>query len=446
MVVGVLGVVGIAAVGVILLPSLFSSKPMETVGAVLPHPDYEAERNPGLALDAISDSELEDQSTRPIERLVRVASGDTLADVLGRAGVDGGEAAQAINALLTIYNPRSLRVGQKVTVAFDRPSHGFGTGGFQKISLSADAVRDVSAVRNASGDFEGVESKRATTRQVGHYTGTIKSSLYVSAQEAGVPAPVILGMIKALSYDVDFQRDIQPGDTFEVLFEADYDAKGKLSQCGDMLYAAVKLSGKPIVMYRFENGAVQAEYFNEKGESIRKALLKTPVDGAKITSKFGIRNHPILGYTKMHKGVDFGVPTGTPIQAAGDGLVEMAGRNGGYGNYVRLRHGNGYGTAYAHMHRIAQGISVGKRVSQGQVIGFVGTTGRSTGPHLHYELLRGTTQVNPVSVIIPTNIKLAGNQMDQFKAAKRRADTLLTKIPAASRVVESALRLNTPSN
>ncbi|MBC7908841.1 MAG: M23 family metallopeptidase, partial [Rhodospirillaceae bacterium] len=215
---------------------------------------------------------------------------------------------------------------------------------------------------------------------------------------------------------------------------------------GDMLFASIYLGGRPISMYRHETEGGTVEYFNEKGESIKKALLKTPVDGAKITSGFGMRNHPILGFTKMHKGVDFGVPTGTPIQAAGDGVVEMAGFNGAYGNYVRLRHGSGYGTAYAHMSRIAQGLKTGKHVSQGQIIGFVGSTGRSTGAHLHYEVLQGNAQLNPLSVKMPTNVKLAGRDMDRFRMTKRETDTLLAKIPPATRVAANAVKQGALTN
>ena len=221
--------------------------------------------------------------------------------------------------------------------------------------------------------------------------------------------------------------------------EGFYDTKGKLVRAGEMLYAAVSLSGTPIAMYRFDNGQGTVEYFNEKGESVKKALLKTPVDGAKISSGFGMRNHPILGFTKMHKGIDFAVPTGTPIQAAGDGTVEIAGFNGSYGNYVRLRHASGMGTAYAHMSRIATGIKPGKRVSQGQIIGFVGSTGRSTGAHLHYEVLRGNAQVNPLSVKMPTNVKLAGRELERFKTIKRDTDLLLAKIPPSTRLAANAL-------
>lgn len=307
------------------------------------------------------------------------------------------------------------------------------------VSLNADPIRVVGAQRDDKGGFGPIETMRQVSKQVAHNTGTIKSSLFESAQSAGVPIQIIMAMIKALSYDVDFQRDIQSGDEFTVVYEGFYDTKGKLVRHGEMLFASVNLSGTPIAMYRFDNGQGTVEYFNDKGESVKKALLKTPVDGAKISSGFGMRNHPILGYSKMHKGIDFAVPTGTPIQAAGDGTIEIAGFNGSYGNYVRLRHGSGFGTAYAHMSRIAAGIGPGKRVSQGQIIGFVGSTGRSTGAHLHYEVLKGSDQINPLSVKMPTSIKLAGRDLDRFKAVKRDTDTLMAKIPPSTRLAANAL-------
>ncbi|HSV29178.1 MAG TPA: peptidoglycan DD-metalloendopeptidase family protein [Candidatus Omnitrophota bacterium] len=428
-------------VGLVGVVALFAARPFVQFGdgdePIDGNPpsyiDFEAERV-ARALPSASDSELEDRAGRPVERQVQVGSGDTLMDVLVRAGVDVGEANQAIDALKDVFNPRGLRAGQKVMVSFDKPPHGFGIGDFHKVSLNADPVREVAAKRTDSGTFAGIEARRAVSVQVAHYAGTIKSSLYESAQNAGVPAPVIISMIKALSYDVDFQRDIQSGDGFQVMFEGFYDTKGKLVRHGDMLFASITLDGKPIAMYRHETDGGTVEYFNDKGESIKKALLKTPVDGAKISSGFGMRSHPILGYTKMHKGIDFAVPTGTPIQAAGDGTVEMAGFNGAYGNYVRVRHGSGYATAYAHMSRIAVGMKPGKRVSQGQIVGFVGSTGRSTGPHLHYEVMVGNAQVNPLSIKMPTNTKLAGRDLERFKATKRETDTLLAKIPPSTRL------------
>jgi murein DD-endopeptidase MepM/ murein hydrolase activator NlpD len=443
-----------AFVAVLAVVAFFSAKPFVHLTSkdgpldAEPPAYVDSESEPGGRASAMaSDSELEDRAGRPVEKQVKVSSGDTLGDVLIRAGVDGTEAAGAIDALRAVFNPRGLRAGQKVMVTFESSPHGFGHGDFQKVSLNTDPIREVFAKRTAEGGFKGGDAKRQVNRQVAHFTGEIRSSLFESAQSAGVPVPVIMEMIKALSYDVDFQRDIQAGDSFDVMFEGFYDNLGKLARTGEMLFASVNLSGKPIAMYRFDNDGGTVEYFNEKGESVRKALLKTPVDGAKITSKFGRRNHPILGYTKMHKGIDFGVPTGTPIQAAGDGTVEIAGFNGSYGNYVRLRHASGYATAYAHMSRIAQGMHSGRKVRQGQIIGFVGSTGRSTGAHLHYEVLVGNKQINPLSVKMPTSTKLAGRDLDRFKATKRDVDVLLAKIPPSMRMtVASGGKPGTVSN
>lgn len=441
-------IVALVGVGALSLahPLIKFSETDAPIDAVAPaYVDMEAEKT-AMAVPAASDSELEDRAARPVENHLKVSSGDTLMDVLVRAGVETADANQAIEALRDVYNPRALKAGQRVTITFDRPAHGLGIGGFTKVSLNADPLREVLAHRTDDGGFSALEAKRQVSREIGHYSGVIKSSLFESAQAAGIPAPIIIAMIKALSYDVDFQRDIQSGDTFDVMYEAFYDTKGKLVRVGDMLYAAVNLGGRPIAMYRYEAEGGVVEYFNEKGESIKKALLKTPVDGARITSGFGVRNHPILGFTKMHKGIDFGVPTGTPIQAAGDGVIEMAGPYSSYGNYVRIRHSNNYATAYAHMSRIAPGMRNGKRVTQGQIIGFVGSTGRATGPHLHYEVLVGANQVNPLSVKMPTNVKLAGRELNRFNLSKRETDQLLAKIAPSTRVAANSVKLGALTN
>ena len=389
--------------------------------------DYESERHSFVDL-AQADSVLDERTRLPIERTVQVSYGATLMDLLLNLGIPSAEASEALDSLREIYDLRSLRAGQDVTVSFSHAADGFGRGDLLSITLNPDPSRTVIVNRNDHAQFSAQETKRQLSRELVHYSGAIHNSMFDSALNAGVPTTIIGAMIKALSYDVDFQRDVQAGDSFDVMFEGYYDTRGKLIRSGEMLYAAVTLAGHPIAMYRFEGSQGSVEFFNEKGESLKKALLRTPVDGAKITSGFGMRLHPLLGYTKMHKGVDFGVPTGTPIMAAGDGTVELAGYNGAYGNYVRIRHGNGFGTAYAHMSRIAQGIYTGKRVTQGQIIGFVGATGRATGPHLHYELLNGMAQVNPTSIKIPTGTKLAGHELERFQDIKSRMANLLVRL------------------
>ena len=389
--------------------------------------DYESEQH-AVADVAEADSIIDERTRLPIEKTLQVSYGSTLMDMLMNLGISTAEASEAIDSLRDVYDVKSLRAGQDVTVTFNHAEDGLGRGDLLSIALSPDPARTVTVNRTSDAQFSAQESRRQLSREIVHYSGAIHNSMFDSALNAGVPNAIIGSMIKALSYDVDFQRDVQAGDSFDVMFEGYYDAKGKLIRTGEMLYAAVTLAGHPIAMYRFEDNQGTVGFFNEKGESLKKALLRTPVDGAKITSGFGMRMHPLLGYTKMHKGVDFGVPTGTPIMAAGDGTVELAGYNGAYGNYVRIRHGNNFGTAYAHMSRIAQGIYTGKRVTQGQIIGFVGATGRATGPHLHYEILNGSAQVNPTSIKVPTGTKLTGRELDHFSDIKSRLATLLVRL------------------
>jgi murein DD-endopeptidase MepM/ murein hydrolase activator NlpD len=247
-------------------------------------------------------------------------------------------------------------------------------------------------------------------------------------------------MIRVLSYDVDFQRDVQAGDSFAVMLEQYVDKKGKVVREGDLLYAGMTLSGNPISLYRYVDGNGVPDYYNTKGESVKKALLKTPVNGAKLSSGYGNRKHPILGFNKMHKGVDFAAPTGTPIMAAGAGVIEQAGPNGAYGNYVRIRHSSGYSTAYAHMSRFAQGIRAGKRIDQGQIIGFVGSTGRSTGAHLHYEVLVNNDQINPLSIKVPTGTKLAGKELERFNTAMAQTKQTFAQLAENKKVASNAAK------
>jgi murein DD-endopeptidase MepM/ murein hydrolase activator NlpD len=244
-----------------------------------------------------------------------------------------------------------------------------------------------------------------------------------------------MSMIKMLSWDVDFQRDIQPGDRFEVMYERYYTDGGKFVRTGDVLYANLILSGKSHPIYRHTSKGGTTDYFDAKGVSARKALLRTPIDGARLTSNFGKRHHPILGYTMMHRGVDFAAPVGTPIYAAGDGIVDVREREGAYGNYIRVRHNSDYATAYAHMSRFAPRIQKGSRVKQGQVIGFVGSTGRSTGPHLHFEVLQKGQQINPMAVKMPIGDKLAGAELERFAQQRTRIGATFERLVAPDALV-----------
>ncbi|MCH7936425.1 MAG: M23 family metallopeptidase [Proteobacteria bacterium] len=252
-------------------------------------------------------------------------------------------------------------------------------------------------------------------------------------------------LIRAYSWDVDFQRDIRAGDRFEVMYERFFDGpgddkrgdKGWLVYSGPILYAALTLSGKryPIYLHATKDG--DSDYFDDRGQSARKALMRTPIDGARLSSGFGRRRHPILGYTKLHRGVDFAAPRGTPIYAAGNGVVVRSGRNGAYGNYVRIRHNGRYSTAYAHMRAINKSARRGKRVKQGQIIGTVGSTGRSTGPHLHYEILAGGVRTNPMKVKMPSGRRLKGEALENFQVARAVIDEKFAALETETKVAEA---------
>ncbi len=261
------------------------------------------------------------------------------------------------------------------------------------------------------------------------YSATIKNGLYVDGTEAGISPNIMINMINLYSFDVDFQRDIHSGDQFEILFESYYDDKGNRVKDGDVLFASLDLKTKTTIdMYLHKSGN-RNEYFDAKGRSVRKSLLKTPINGARISSGFGARKHPILGYTKVHKGIDFAAPTGTPIFAAGSGTITYYGVKGGYGNFVQIRHNADYSTAYGHASRFKKGLRVGSKVSQGDVVAYVGTTGRSTGPHLHYEILYKGGAVNPSKVKSTSGLTLTGKELQRFMASKGQIDGYLKNTP-----------------
>lgn len=381
--------------------------------ATTDHPllvSLDAQQGLSSAADAWGDSE---KAADPVERrLVNLGRGETLMQVLLDADVPQPHAQEAVAALKGVYDPRRMKSGQPVEVMFDRTS---GEDRFVGFEFQPAVERSVSVSFNGVR-FQAAETAKKLARRAVAAQGEIRSSLFESGRAAGVPMNVLTELIRNYSYDVDFQRDIQPGDRFEILYERMVTEDGEMAAGGGaILYASLTLSGKEQAIYRYEDGQGTVEYFNAAGSSIRKALLRTPIDGARLSSGFGMRRHPVLGFSKMHKGVDFAAPTGTPIFAAGAGVVDEVGPNGSYGNYIRIRHNNEIATAYAHMSRFGAGMRKGARVSQGDVIGYVGTTGRSTGAHLHYEIVKAGQQVNPLSVAVPTGRNLEGKELARFK-------------------------------
>ena len=346
-----------------------------------------------------------------------IGRGDTLMSLLvKKAAVPREDAYQVVLALNKVYDPRDLNPGHEITVFFHKdPAIADPT--FSGVRIEKDIINGVVVKRENNGSYSVNEVEKGVHRNLRGFKGTINNSLYEDASAAGVPDAVILELIKMYSWNVDFQRGIHSGDKFEVMYEEYKTDDNKVVHGrGNIVYAKLSLSGDDMPFYRYTDKSNNVGYYDDGGRSAKKPLMKTPIDGAHISSGYGMRSHPVLGYTKMHKGVDFAAPRGTPIYAAGDGVIEKIGPFSTYGNYVRIRHRNDLKTAYAHMKGFKAGLRGGSRVKQGEVIGYVGTTGRSTGPHLHYEVLVNNQQVNPGSVKLPTGTVLKGRDLKSFKA------------------------------
>ncbi|MBO6686324.1 MAG: peptidoglycan DD-metalloendopeptidase family protein [Parvibaculum sp.] len=377
---------------------------------------------------------------------VELASGETLMEVLEDAGVDRIDAYHAVAAMTSYYSPRKLRAGQEISLTFMEQPDALAEGEsgtpakyLTALSIEPDIERAIEVTRNEDGSFGSREIMHEFTEGFVRAAGTIDNSLFLDGERAGVPPQIIIEMIRMYSYSVDFQREIQPGDAFEVYFSRKFDEQQRPVKEGDVLFAALTVGGKQHTLWRFDpTGDGEWDYFDENGQSMKKFLMKTPIDGARLSSRFGLRKHPILGYSKMHAGVDFAAPRGTPVYAAGNGTVTRANRFGSFGNYVSIRHANGYETAYAHLNGFARGIRAGTRVRQGQVIAYVGTTGRSTGPHLHYEVHVNGKKMNPLALKVPTGRKLEGNELAAFKAMRSEMTTQMAAAPTTTKLAQAS--------
>ena len=375
---------------------------------------------------------------------IEVSRGATLIGVLLDAGFAPADAQAAFEAVEGLYDPRDLRAGEFVEYV-----HAYVAPGAQprigRVHVDIDVRTRLSIVRLADGSFVAGHVEKALRRDLATARGVIDSNLYQAMTSAEVPPTVIMESMGLLSQGVDLQRDVQERDAFAVVFETFVDERGKRVDYGDVIHISLVLSGEPRNIYRHVRADGRVGYFDEHGENVRKSLMLTPIDGARLTSRFGLRRHPISGYTKHHKGIDFGAPSGTPIYAAGDGVVERASRFGAYGRYVRIRHSNLYKTAYAHLSAYAEGIFPGKRVRQGETIGYVGSSGRSTGPHLHYEVIYNGRQVNPLSVELPSGDPIGDSEREAFAGTLNLVERVLQGAPAVSSVAAGGPAANRPS-
>ena len=347
---------------------------------------------------------------------------ETLSDVIKRLDLPGNDGHRALLSLTStdLLDARRVRPGLEVTAHVADDS-------LNALSIKLEEGRRLLAKRTLTGDYQAMALDARLIARPMTVRGSIKTSLYQDAQTLGAEDQQVVDFAQVFAYDLDFQREVHPGDKFELVFDVMTDERGKVIRRGDVIYAA--LNGKAVdkAFYRYTTPDEDVtDYFQANGESSTKFLMKTPINGARLSSRFGKRRHPISGYTRLHKGTDFAAPTGTPIYAAGNGVVERASRYGGYGHYIRIRHAKGYKTAYAHLSRYARGVKSGRRVKQGQIIGYVGSTGASTGPHLHYEVYKNGKAVDVMRLKLPTGRKLAMDPdvFEAFAVERDRIDAI----------------------
>jgi len=389
----------IFAVGLTFIMSFLSSRSSET----------EARNIPPRPVAPSSDPEFVEE-----KRPFTIDRGDTLITLLCRQGISYNNARAVIDALADIYDPRKLKPGQEAALLYRHKHFSVTPRSFRGFELFTSPYESIRVEKAGRNRFTAHTTTRTFMHESRYRCGAITTSLYAAAMNAGIPPPVLSQMIHLFSFDIDFQRDIRTGNGFAVYYQKLTNEKGLFVSHGPVLFASLTVGDRCIRAYRYTTADGMTDYYNEEGETVRKKLIRTPIDGARLTSGYGIRRHPILAYSRMHRGLDFAAPRGTPISAAGDGTITEIGWKGDYGNYIHIRHANGYATAYGHLKRFRRGLGRGSRVSQGDTIGYVGSTGVSTGPHLHYEVHYDGRKINPSSLSFPPKRRLAGEDRQSF--------------------------------
>ena len=338
---------------------------------------------------------------------IEVKQGQTFSSILNNYNFLDRKIFEINTELSKFFDLRKLKVNQKIIFYEDINNE------VKKIEI----VVDLDTILEISLNKE-VKIKKTKLRKISFEESkefVILNSLYSDGIKNNLSPDILIKLIKLFSFDLDFQRDIKVNTLVSVSYGGSEIVKNNKVEYNDINYALISINGKKLEYFKFLTDDGYTDYFNRDGKNVKKSILKTPLDGARISSNFGMRKHPISGYNKMHKGVDFAAPTGTPIYAGGNGIVEFIGNNGGYGKYIRIRHNNEYKTAYAHLSRYEKGISKGVRVNQGETIGYVGSTGNSTGPHLHYEILYQNKHINPLKLKLPSGKILTGKELQRFK-------------------------------
>ena len=345
------------------------------------------------------------------EDLVVIENGQTFGELIKSYDIPDAEKYTISQLLNNKIDLTRLDIGTEIRITYLRKTDFVE---IKKISILDKKNNQIQIIKN-NGEYETESASILTFTKNILKEVTINESLYRSAINSDVPPNIIMQFVNLYGFDVDFQREIRNGNKIKIYYEVFLDSKLNIRKAGNIKFASLSLSKNTYELYKYttkDNN--KFEFFNSTGKSAVKALMKTPINGARLSSGYGLRKHPILGYDRLHQGVDFAAPTGTPIMAAGTGFIEKIGMNGGAGNYIKIKHINGYKTAYGHMSKFASGLKKGSKVTQGQTIGFVGSTGMSTGPHLHYEVIFNNKKINPMKMKLPSGRKLKGKILDDF--------------------------------
>ena len=354
-----------------------------------------------------------------------IGPGENFNNLLNKINLDKEEKKKILDFILSNKIKFNLYENQKISFDIDNLSN----RKIVKIVIPINKKRDLVIYTNEKNSFSSIELKKELVLSNVYRENFIKSSLYKAAIEKKIDPNIIVQFAQIYGFQVDFQRDIRKNDSFQIVYEEYKNDENKTVDFGNILYANLILQGKSLELFYFNSEKNKInDHFESNGQSIKKTLMKTPINGARLSSSYGMRKHPILGYNKMHQGTDFAAPTGTPIMASGTGVVLKAGWCGGGGNCVKIRHNSTYSTVYAHMSKFARGIKKGVRVTQGQVIGYVGSTGMSTGPHLHYEVIKNGKKINSQTLKLPSGKKLTGKNREDFEIAKIKINVLKSEL------------------
>jgi murein DD-endopeptidase MepM/ murein hydrolase activator NlpD len=349
----------------------------------------------------------------------KIKSGETFDKILKGYSIDKEQVKAIKENLSKKTDINKLNTKQRIQITVDQTNNKIKEFIFQ----ISNTEKIILTKTNEISKFNEEVLVLKLNKKIIYNENVILQSLYKAATDQNIPPNTIIEFARIYGFQVDFQRDIRKGDKFQIMYEVFIDNKNKIIQTGEILFANLKLSGQDNSLYYFDKKNVQGHY-NKNGKSVQKALMKTPINGARLSSSFGMRKHPIDGFNKMHRGTDFAAPMGTPIMASGNGIVKKAGWCGGGGNCVKIKHNSTYETVYAHMSKFARGIKKGVKVKQGQTIGYVGSTGKSTGPHLHYEVIVNGKRVNSQKLKLPSGKILKGKNREIFETNKIKLDVL----------------------